>query len=104
MFSEQGKAQVKKEMQACRALAGPAENAHQLLAAARAAARDRVVVKRHPHHSPLAEDASFEVHGDRFRLLFRSGRELLFSPVIEQGPRRIWQALIEDAPDPAKTF
>ena len=67
MFSEQGKAQVKKEMQACRALAGPAEDAHQLLAAARAAARDRVIVKRHPHHSPLADDASFEVHGDRVR-------------------------------------
>lgn len=67
MFTEQGRAQVKKEMQACRALAGPAEEPSRLLAAARAAARDRVVVKRHPHHAPLADDASFEVGGDRVR-------------------------------------
>jgi len=67
MFSEAGKAQVKKEMQACRALAGTPHDAQELLAAARAAARDRVVVKRHPHHQPLADDVSFEVGGDRVR-------------------------------------
>lgn len=67
MFSEAGKAQVKKEMQACRALAGAPHDAEALLAAARAAARDRVVVKRHPHHQPLADDVSFEVGGDRVR-------------------------------------
>ena len=67
MFAENGKAQVKKEMQACRALAGAPHDAEELLAAARAAARDRVVVKRHPHHRPLADDVSFEVGGDRVR-------------------------------------
>ena len=67
MFSEAGKAQVKKEMQACRVLAGAPHDAAELLAAARAAARDRVVVKRHPHHKPLADDVSFEVGGDRVR-------------------------------------
>lgn len=67
MFSEAGKAQVKKEMQACRILAGTPHDAAELLAAARAAARDRVVVKRHPHHKPLADDVSFEVGGDRVR-------------------------------------
>ena len=67
MFAEVGKAQVKKEMQACRALAGAPQNTAALLAAARLAARDRVVVKRHPHHRPLADDVSFEVGGDRVR-------------------------------------
>ena len=54
-------------MQACRALAGPPTDTSALLAAARAAARDRVVVKRHPQHPPLADDVSFEVRGDRVR-------------------------------------
>ena len=67
MFSDPKKAQVKKEMQACRALAGPPTDTSALLAAARAAARDRVVVKRHPQHPPLADDVSFEVRGDRVR-------------------------------------
>jgi SAM-dependent methyltransferase len=47
---------------------------------------------------------TFYVRGDRYRLLFASGRELLFSPVVEQGPLRLWQALLEKTPDPAKTF
>lgn len=67
MFSDPGKAQVKKEMQACRALAGQPEELSGLLAAARLAARDRVVVKRHPHHAPIAAGVSFEVPGDRVR-------------------------------------
>ena len=67
MFAEAGKAQVKKEMQACRALAGAPADAPALLAAARAAAGERVVVKRHPQHRPLADDVSFEVRGDRVR-------------------------------------
>lgn len=67
MFSEAGKAKVKKEMQACRALAGPPDDPAELLAAARAAARDRVVVKRHPHHEPIGAGVSFEVPGDRVR-------------------------------------
>lgn len=67
MFAERGKAQVKKEMQACRALAGPPDDPGALLAAAREAARDRVVVKRHPQHDPIAAGVSFEVPGDRVR-------------------------------------
>ena len=67
MFADPGKAKVKKEMQACRALAGPPTDTSELLAVARRAARDRVVVKRHPQHPPLADDVSFEVRGDRVR-------------------------------------
>ncbi|MEC7724693.1 MAG: class I SAM-dependent methyltransferase, partial [Planctomycetota bacterium] len=62
-----GKAQVKKEMQACRALAGPPTDTDELLRVAREAARDRVVVKRHPHHAPLTDDVSFEVKSGRIR-------------------------------------
>lgn len=67
MFAAAGKAQVKKAMQACRALAGAPMDTAALLQAARAAARDRVVVKRHPHHPPLADDASHQVRADRIR-------------------------------------
>ena len=67
MFAATGKAQVKKEMQACRALAGAPTDAHDLLTAAREVAQDRVVVKRHPRHEPLANDVSFEVKSDRVR-------------------------------------
>jgi 16S rRNA (guanine1516-N2)-methyltransferase len=67
MFSEAGKAQVKKEMQACRALAGAPRDNASLFAAARGVATERVVVKRHPQHRPLADDVSFEVRGDRVR-------------------------------------
>lgn len=67
MFAEAGKAQVKKEMQACRALAGPPTDTLELLRVAREAARDRVVVKRHPHHAPLTDDVSFEVKSGRVR-------------------------------------
>jgi 16S rRNA (guanine1516-N2)-methyltransferase len=67
MFADVGKAQVKKEMQACRALAGPPRDLTALLAAARRAARDRVVVKRHAHHPPIGAGVSFEVKGERVR-------------------------------------
>lgn len=67
MFGEQGRAQVKKEAQVCRALAGPPTGLSELLAAARRVARDRVVVKRHPHHAPLAAGASFTVRSERVR-------------------------------------
>lgn len=67
MFDEPGRAQVKKDMQACRALVGPAEDAAALLQVARRVARQRVVVKRHPHLPPLAEDVSFGVDGKRVR-------------------------------------
>jgi 16S rRNA (guanine1516-N2)-methyltransferase len=67
MFATAGSAQVKKEMQACRALAGPPDDAAALLRTARAVARQRVVVKRHPHLPPLADDVSFRVAGSRVR-------------------------------------
>ncbi|MCA8973979.1 MAG: class I SAM-dependent methyltransferase [Planctomycetes bacterium] len=67
MFSVTGRAQVKKEMQACRALAGPDTDASSLLAVARTTATDRVVVKRHAHHEALARDVSFTVPGERIR-------------------------------------
>lgn len=72
MFAEPGKSQVKKEMQACRILAGEAPEQQKalerdLLAAARAAARDRVVVKRHPHSPPIRDDVSHTVAAGRVR-------------------------------------
>lgn len=77
MFEETGKAQVKKEMQVCRALCGTPEDASALLAAARAAARERVVVKRHGKAPPLGDGVSYAVPGERVRfdvyLTARSG-------------------------------
>lgn len=67
MFDDTGSAQVKKEMQACRLLASPPDDAADLLCAARQVARQRVVVKRHPHLPPLAPDVSFRVEGNRVR-------------------------------------
>lgn len=67
MFDETGSAQVKKDMQACRALAGPPRDQQALLHTARQVARERVVVKRHPHLPPLADDVSFRTPGKRVR-------------------------------------
>lgn len=67
MFAVAGKAQVKKEMQACRALAGPPRDTDVLFARAFAAARQRIVVKRHPHDLPLRAAPSFTVEGERVR-------------------------------------
>jgi 16S rRNA (guanine1516-N2)-methyltransferase len=67
MFDEAGSAQVKKDMQICRLLAAPAADAPELLAAARAAAVERVVVKRHPDQAPLGDGVSFSVGGERVR-------------------------------------
>ena len=35
-----------------------------------------------------------QVTVDRWELLFRSGRELFYSPVIEQGPLPAWKAIV----------
>jgi 16S rRNA (guanine1516-N2)-methyltransferase len=67
MFEETGKAQVKKDMQMCRALAGPPVDAVALLEQARRVASERVVVKRDPAAPPLAPGASFAVDGERVR-------------------------------------
>jgi 16S rRNA (guanine1516-N2)-methyltransferase len=67
MFSDPGRSQVKKEMQACRALAQETGDGAALLGAARLVAKDRVVVKRHPHNDPIAADVSHSVSSDRVR-------------------------------------
>lgn len=67
MFEHDSAAQVKKEMQVCRLLAGGADDAGELLAVARRVATQRVVVKRHAHQAPLAEARSFGIDGERVR-------------------------------------
>lgn len=67
MFAAPGTAQVKKDMQVLRALAGPPDDPAALFAAARTAARERVVVKRHHGEAPLAPGVSFAVAGERVR-------------------------------------
>ncbi|MCR9159303.1 MAG: class I SAM-dependent methyltransferase [Nannocystaceae bacterium] len=39
--------------------------------------------------------AHYVVEQERFTLLFGSGREFLFSPLVELGPLRLWKAVIE---------
>lgn len=51
----------------------------------------------------LSED-DFVIEHQRFELLFPSGREFLFSPVVEFGPLPLWKAIIGNAKDPKKTF
>jgi len=67
MFSEPGRAQVKKEMQACRILAGEPVDEQKLLEVARAVAQDRVVVKRHPQNDPIQGDVTHSVESGRVR-------------------------------------
>lgn len=67
MFAQAGRAQVKKEMQVCRLLADDSQASDPLLHAALAAARERVVIKRHPKHPHLLKDPSFTVTGERVR-------------------------------------
>src|SRR5690606_3099866 len=47
----------------------------------------------------LADDDVVVEH-ERFEMLFRSGREFLFAPVIEHGPRRLWRGRIGRAASP----
>lgn len=42
------------------------------------------------------DERDYIVEHERFELLFRSGREFLFSPVIEHGPLRLWRAVLGD--------
>jgi len=64
-----GKAAPGKEGQILRALAGPPAASDALLAAALTCARERVVVKRHPHSPALscARDPSFTIEARRTR-------------------------------------
>lgn len=58
---------VRKEMRVLRALVGTDPDAAELLAAARAAARQRVVVKRPLHAPALGPGVSFALRGRRIR-------------------------------------
>ncbi len=49
-----------------------------------------------PHH--------FVLEQERFSLLFRSGREFLFAPVVELGPLRAWKAIIGRHQAPQELF
>lgn len=49
-----------------------------------------------PHH--------FVIEQERFELLFASGRDFLFSPVIEHGPLRLWKAIIGAHDKPQELF
>lgn len=46
----------------------------------------------------------FVVEQERFSLLFSSGREFLFSPVIEHGPLRLWKATMGEDARPQELF
>ena len=67
MFAEEGRAQVKKDMQALRLLAAPPVDAEALFATAMRTARHRVVCKRHPDGPALGGKPSFVVEGERVR-------------------------------------
>ena len=71
-----------------------------------AAARARLAVHRRgqPDGPALAEAAEragltdVDVVLDRWELLFRSGRELFYAPVIEQGPLPVWKTVVSPPP------
>lgn len=46
----------------------------------------------------------FVIEQERFNLLFKSGREFLFSPVIELGPLRMWKAILGQQSAPQELF
>lgn len=46
----------------------------------------------------------FVIEQERFELLFSSGREFLFSPVVELGPLRLWKSIIGDSGKPQELF
>ncbi|MBL9099599.1 MAG: methyltransferase domain-containing protein [Myxococcales bacterium] len=51
----------------------------------------------------VAED-DFVIEQERFHLLFPSGREFLFAPVVEHGPLRLWKAVIGKDGTPQELF
>jgi len=44
------------------------------------------------------------IERETYELLFRSGREFLFAPVVEYGPLRLWKAVFAQAGDPQAAF
>jgi SAM-dependent methyltransferase len=51
----------------------------------------------------VAED-DFVIEQERFHMLFPSGREFLFAPVVEHGPLRLWKAVIGKDGTPQELF
>ena len=51
----------------------------------------------------VAED-DMVIEQERFQLLFPSGREFLFAPVVEHGPLRLWKAVIGKDGSPQELF
>jgi len=51
----------------------------------------------------VAED-DLVIEQERFQLLFPSGREFLFAPVVEHGPLRLWKAVIGKDGSPQELF
>ncbi len=50
------------------------------------------------------DGADWVLEHERFEMLFRSGREFLFAPVIEHGPLRLWKAILGRAEQPQALF
>jgi SAM-dependent methyltransferase len=44
------------------------------------------------------------IEQERFELLFSSGREFLFSPLVELGPLRLWKSIIGESGKPQELF
>jgi len=76
--------------------------------------RRRLERLRHmrPTGSGLAEglralklkDTDFVIEQEKFSLLFPSGRELLFSPIVEFGPLLLWKAILGRHAKPQEVF
>ena len=49
-------------------------------------------------------DDDFVIEQERFHMLFPSGREFLFAPVVEHGPLRLWKAVIGKDGTPQELF
>jgi hypothetical protein len=49
-----------------------------------------------PHHMLIEQE--------RFELVFSSGREFLFAPLVEYGPLRLWKAIIGPSGTPQELF
>ena len=49
-------------------------------------------------------ERSFVIEHERFDLLFNSGREFLFTPMVEHGPLRSWKAILGDGSKQKELF
>lgn len=50
------------------------------------------------------EPGHFVIEQERFSLLFRSGREFLFSSLVEHGPLHLWKAIMDGYDKPQEIF